>query len=187
MENMNFAQFFLEEEIENLFNNVDLYLRFLEGIDEPRQSFRNDRLKKNLHLDPLTNSSWRSGTERWRQLQAIISYEVKVNGTDPKKIWISFSELSKIGQRMAVTQGQAEPVGIFAFPALFAMKQGDSLPNMFSTRPYMHVFKTKSSHYEVGAEEDDKSAVNFKKAISKFPELLNKNEKLDNFVQELIV
>lgn len=169
---MEFATFILTDEIEFLFDEVDLFLELFDGqsLQDP-ESLRNQRLKKNMYIDPMTNSTWRP-KDKFRQLKAIITHEVKVNGTNLNKIWGTFSEVSKFGQRMKVSNTKSTPVGIFAYPAKHLLKNGMDIA--FSGRPFFYIFKTNKSHLEAGLpgnDLDSTSAKNYSKLIDKFPEL----------------
>lgn len=139
---MNFADYLLIKEIEAVFAEIDLL--------EAEQSLRNRRLQKNLYVDPQTGSSWRA-LDKWRQLKSIVDYEKKINNTDPKRIWVTFSNTSKFGQRYFIKDSKSTPVGIFAFPVSYVFRYRNSTP--FASRPYMHVFKTNKPHFEVGATD----------------------------------
>jgi hypothetical protein len=153
-----FGDFLLLDEVNQFLDEIGL----IEADSPFQDSFRNRRLTKQRYLDPKTNKSWRA-PDRWRQLKAVISHETKVNGVDPKKIWITFSDVPKLGQRMAVGYGKSTPVGIFSYPVKYALEKQGHLA--FQDRPYMHVFKTNKPHFEVGRNNnkgDTKQDNNFK-------------------------
>ena len=176
---MEFATFILTEEIECLFDELDLFLELfdgesLQGQDQP-QSLRNQRLKRNMYIDPKTNSTWRP-VDKFRQFKAIVSHEVKVNGTPLNKIWGTFSDVSKFGQRTKINNSKSTPVGIFAYPAKHLMKTGLDLA--FSSRPFLYIFKTKNPHFEAGLpgnDSDTKSFKNYEKLINQYPDLKKKH------------
>jgi hypothetical protein len=156
-----FAKYILFEDIESLFNEID--------------SIRNRKLAAAKLINPKTNKVWRAH-DRWKRLAAIVNYEIKVNGVDPKRIWITFSHVSKFGQRTVVSGSKSTPVGIFGFPVSLALSLQDRLS--FSDRPYIHVFKTKTSHLEVGSQGVQKD---FETLKNSYPHLSSE----DRIIEEI--
>jgi hypothetical protein len=172
---INFKHFILNDDIENLFSELDNYLENVK------------------YIDPITGKGWRL-IDRWRQLKSIVDDEVS-KGTDIDKIWITFSDVRKFGQRTEIRYSKSTPVGIFAFPVKYALERKEHLPNTYSQRPYIHVFKTKHKHLELGgfeASNTDKdtdtdagsSSNKFKKIKNQFPEFSNIKSVLINSISE---
>jgi hypothetical protein len=135
-----FAKYILFEDIEELFDELD----------------------EAAILDPETKRPWRA-RDRWKELEAILK-DQESKGVNPERLWINFSSVSKFGQYPRIkSSSKTTPVGIFGFPVKFALERKDSLP--FGDRPYMHVFRLKKPHLEVGDQ---------KTTSKKFSELKNK-------------
>ena len=160
---MEFREFILFDEIASVLNEFDLYWLFSENA--PLSPKNAQQLKNNLHINPKTGMSYRP-VDAWEQVKAIVAHEVKVNKTDVNKIWLTFSEVSKLGQRAHISDSKSTPVGIFAFPIKYALKKTTNLP--FGSRPYIHIFKTNKSHFEAGGYADDQ-----KKQFSNIKDKLN--------------
>ena len=138
-------------------------------------------LRQRKYIDPGTGKRWRVA-DKAKKLRAIASYEAKVNRVPIGQIWITFSEVPKLGQRMIINPNKSTPVGIFGYPISFAIEKLEktgSLP--FMDRRYIHIFKNLKPHLEVGKKDnfgdDLKKTVDFKKHVNKFARN-NSREKL---------
>jgi hypothetical protein len=130
-----FAKYILFDDIQQLFDELD-------------SSLADPQLRQARLLNPKTMQPWRA-RDRWKQLRAVVDDESKNKGVDPSRLWVTFSQVSKFGQHPKVkSSGKSTPVGIFGFPVNYVLEQERDTP--FADRPYLHVFRAKSPHLEVG-------------------------------------
>src|SRR6185369_17589559 len=110
---MNFASFFIIAEINDL---LEAYFPPSAYGDNPTGWKHGDTPgninKKNTYYNP--EGKLLRADDRWDRLEAIKKVQV-AKGVDPNRLWVTFSELPKVGQRMHVHGGKSTPVGIFVF------------------------------------------------------------------------
>jgi hypothetical protein len=107
---------------------------------EVRQLQQKEISKKTLpYVDPVTRKPWRP-TDKIRHLQAIKKNE-KRKGHKAKDIWVSFTDVDKLGIYPKAGDG-GTPFGIYAFPIDYVIKRWKSNEGVpFSSRPYIQVFR----------------------------------------------
>lgn len=131
---MEFKKFFIINEAEIVLNEAEQSLNWSK------------------YIDSRTGKKWRQ-EQKIDQLRAIVNSEV-AKGTPPNKIWLTFSNLPKLG--INPTSGDhGAPQGIYAYPTSYIIRRNGKVP-YGGDRTYMIVFKVKGSVLKAEPEEVDK-------------------------------
>lgn len=100
---------------------------------------------ENLHpsIDPQTGKRYR----RNKQIEEVRRI-VKSSGVSADRIWITYSDLPKLGIKPEVRESKCTPVGIFAYPVLYYLENNN--PLYASNRNYLILFEVSGRLLEVG-------------------------------------
>jgi hypothetical protein len=143
---------------------------------------REGLLRRHKIIDPKTNFPWRLA-DTSRKLQAIVSYERRINKIPSSQIWVNFSNTpwgaSSLLKSSNTPYGiKPVPHGIPAYPVDYVIKMSDAdSVEPFGRWDYMHVFKSTKPHTEIGTDQPEEGfAKHLKKydsnSISKIKDIL---------------
>lgn len=116
-------------------------------------------------LDPITGKNWRYA-DRWRQVERIALEEIRKNGTDPNRIWVTFSKVPKLGIWPSAGDGST-PFGIYGYPYKYVVEKEGKV-EYAGHRPYIIVFKVKGKILPAQQKNNEK----FKAALDQARESL---------------
>jgi hypothetical protein len=103
-------------------------------------------LLETLHpiIDPKTNKPFRAD----RKLEQIKRF-VNNSGIPLDDLWLSFSDLPKLGAKPGVRTNKTTPHGVFGFPMRYYLSKKGEMPYA-SDRTFIIIFKVKGKILEVG-------------------------------------
>jgi hypothetical protein len=134
--------------------------------------------KNRPFINPITKKPWRTD-QRLDQLAAIMKDQSQ-KGLDPNRIWVTFSEMPKLGIRPYVKSSKSTPFGVFGYPAKYLIKEikVKNSDVTFSDRRYMIVFYFDGPHMEVSAnnkapESQSHSNWKYNTSLSNIPDSIS--------------
>lgn len=103
-------------------------------------------LLETLHpvIDPKTNKPFRSDN-KVEQIKRFVNN----SGMSIDDLWLTYSDLPKLGTRPRVRTNKTTPQGVFGYPMRYFLKQNGNMPYA-SDRPFILIFKVKGKVLEVG-------------------------------------
>lgn len=175
---MNFKEYFLISEIETLLESPVLTTK-AAGINS-------------LLVDPKTGKAWRY--KSLIQRLKLIRDQQQKNGIDPKEIWVSFSNVTRLGIYPKASDGST-PIGLYAYPINYVIEKQGDVP-YGEDRRYLLVFRAKRKNV-ISIEEKGKEEISDFRDVfehlseegirSKLEGFLNKRKRvLSKFVYNII-
>lgn len=159
---MNFKEYFLVSEINAILESPVLTTKAAG--------------KTNL-VDPKTGKAWRYNSVIQRL--KIIRKEQEEKGVDSKELWVSFSNVTRLGIYPAAADG-GTPIGLYAYPIDYVIQKKGDVP-YGEDRKYMLVFKAKRKNV-ISIEEKDKEEISDFKTIHSHLSSEGIRQKFDTFL-----
>ena len=143
---MKFSEYLITSECEDILldlHNTEMEM-LIESILEGQKKIVPAHVKHPL-INPKTGRTYRYD-ERITHLE-FIKKALKTKGVHPKEIWVSFTDLEKLGINPKTTWTET-PIGLYAYPIRYAIKMmRDNPDDLFaSAKPWIQVLITKKKN-----------------------------------------